>query len=308
MKRPAFMFYPADWLNDPALKLCSIGARGLWHELLCIMHGLTPYGHLSVSDRNAARLATVSQKEYARYTKELEENGVLSRTSDGVIFSRRMVKDEQIREVRAKAGYLGGNPLLKPKDKQQDNLAHVNELKQAVKQKPTPSFAVASALAVSSSLSQSAVDVRPQVDAHEPASGQELLIKTSKAITTEPTARLTQAQQAEIGRKSATAEDPIAEAKRLAAEMLEATTAPRKRSTPAPKAQPPATSANAPAPPGAARMAMLNAGPTNGRTKAPPDWAMSEDGISLKAAELHIERLPNETFRALKQRCLEAAK
>jgi hypothetical protein len=101
--------------------------------------------------------------------------------------------------------------------------------------------------------------------------------------------------------------DPVEAAKAAGNAAIDATTAPRQRDKPPaqPKPQPLATPA-APLAPGAARLAMLQAGPTNGRTKAPKDWAMSEEGIILKAAELHIERLPNETFRALKQRCLQA--
>jgi hypothetical protein len=29
--------------------MCSIGARGLWMEMMCIMHEGEPYGHLLVS-------------------------------------------------------------------------------------------------------------------------------------------------------------------------------------------------------------------------------------------------------------------
>jgi len=112
----------------------------------------------------------------------------------------------------------------------------------------------------------------------------------------------------QIERREQERQRQVEAAKRLAQEALDATTAPRKRSTPAPKPQPPAAPTTPPATEGARRLAAMQAGPTNGRTKAPPDWAMSEDGISLKAAELHLERLPNETFRALKQRCIEAAK
>ena len=31
-------FWWGDWQNDKALRLCSIGARGLWMEMLCIAH------------------------------------------------------------------------------------------------------------------------------------------------------------------------------------------------------------------------------------------------------------------------------
>jgi hypothetical protein len=47
MKRPADQFYPGDWLNDAALRACSLAARGLWKDMNCIMHQGHPYGHLT---------------------------------------------------------------------------------------------------------------------------------------------------------------------------------------------------------------------------------------------------------------------
>jgi hypothetical protein len=150
VKRPAFMFYPADWRKDPALRVCSIAARGLWIDMMALMHEGEPYGHLvvngeAVSDAQLARLIGESVAVVRRLVKELESRNVFSRTESGVIFSRRMVADEHIRTVRAESGKLGGNPALKDKgkDKQKDN--------QTSKQIPTPSVAVAGSVAVSSS-------------------------------------------------------------------------------------------------------------------------------------------------------------
>lgn len=133
MKRPAFQFYPADWRKDPALSSCSLAARGLWIELLCIAHESEDYGHLSINGRpmtNAqlARMVGESPKAFDKLLQELEDAAVFSRKDDGVIYSRRMVKDEHIRNVRASAGKQGGNPnLLKQK------------VKQTGEQNPTPS-------------------------------------------------------------------------------------------------------------------------------------------------------------------------
>jgi hypothetical protein len=141
MKRPAFQFYPADWRKDPELRVCSIAARGLWIDMLAIMHEGTPYGHLTtsggdISPADLARLVGEPAALVRRLLGELEARKVFSRDSAGVIHSRRMVRDEHIRNVRAAAGALGGNPhLLGAKDKQTDN--------QTAKQNPTPSSAVA---------------------------------------------------------------------------------------------------------------------------------------------------------------------
>lgn len=95
-KRPAFQFYPSDWRNDPGLRLCSIGARGLWMDMMCLMHEGQPYGHLTVMGRHMppealARLVGEGAAPVKRWLKELGENEVYSTTEDGVIFSRMMI-------------------------------------------------------------------------------------------------------------------------------------------------------------------------------------------------------------------------
>lgn len=141
MKRPAFQFYPADWQKDAALQSCSVCSRGVWIEMLCIMHQCEPYGYLAVNGRamtneQLARLIGETPAFTRKALAELEGAAVFSRDDAGCIFSRRMVKDERIRNVRAEAGKQGGNPLLlgakdKQKVKQTDN--------DTVKQSPTPS-------------------------------------------------------------------------------------------------------------------------------------------------------------------------
>ena len=36
--RPWMKWYPADWRSDPGLRMCSFAARGLWADLLALMH------------------------------------------------------------------------------------------------------------------------------------------------------------------------------------------------------------------------------------------------------------------------------
>lgn len=137
MKRPAFQFYPADWRKDAALQSCSLSAQGLWVNMMCIAHECDPYGYLSVNGKpmqpaQLARLVGLSAKECLALLEELGGAGVYSKSEDGAFFSRRMVKDERLRSIRAEAGRLGGNPnLLGDKVKQKDN--------QTSKQSSTPS-------------------------------------------------------------------------------------------------------------------------------------------------------------------------
>jgi hypothetical protein len=98
MAQPWLKFYPRDWRGDQALRSVSMAARGLWIECLCIMHEAKPYGHLMlngnpVGDDVLARMAGASVDEVSALTAELRQAGVLSMTSRGVIFSRRMTRD-----------------------------------------------------------------------------------------------------------------------------------------------------------------------------------------------------------------------
>lgn len=133
MKRPSFQFYPSDWLRDTALRSCSTGARGLWIDMICFMHEGSPYGYLKVADKvilpsNLARMVGESIEVVADWLIELQEAGVYD-IDNGAIFSRRMIRDEELRQKRSEGGKLGGNPNLKVNHK----------VIQEDKQKPTPS-------------------------------------------------------------------------------------------------------------------------------------------------------------------------
>ena len=36
--RPAFLFFPNDWLSSPDLNSCSLAAQGLWVRMLCYIY------------------------------------------------------------------------------------------------------------------------------------------------------------------------------------------------------------------------------------------------------------------------------
>lgn len=112
-KRPAFQFYPGDWLRDTALRSVSIAARGLWMDLICLMHDGQPYGHLAVNfnpipECRLAGMVGLTVETFRPLLAELMNAGIPGATPDGVLYSRRMVKDERIRAVRSRAGKAGG--------------------------------------------------------------------------------------------------------------------------------------------------------------------------------------------------------
>ncbi len=108
MKRPAFQFYPGDWLRSTDLRSCSVGARGLWIDMICLMHEGSPYGHLKVGSKDIgkdilARITGCSITDCEKWLAELLDAGVCSKL-DGTIVCRRMLRDERVRNARAAGG------------------------------------------------------------------------------------------------------------------------------------------------------------------------------------------------------------
>lgn len=116
-KLPSFQFYPGDWLKDTELRLCSIFARGLLVDLLCLMFeakhrgtlskpdGVTPLSDFQVVDA----VNGSSREEKLAALRELIDNGVLKRNSLGIIYSSRLIRDESLRALRKAAGSKGGS-------------------------------------------------------------------------------------------------------------------------------------------------------------------------------------------------------
>lgn len=131
---PWFKFKTRDWRASAKLRLCSFAARGLWIDLLSLMSEAAPRGFLLVegvapSPQQLTGLIGGSAAEIAKHLKELGATKVYSVTGqpmpddvaslipgdmpEGVILSRRMVRDEA-KAARDKAnGSGGGNPTLK---------------------------------------------------------------------------------------------------------------------------------------------------------------------------------------------------
>ncbi len=99
-KLPAMQFYPGDWLRDVDLRTCSLAARGLWLDMLCLMWQAPRRGYLQQSSGNAittemlARAVGTGTDDVAGLLQELESAGVFSHGEHGMIYSRRMVREE----------------------------------------------------------------------------------------------------------------------------------------------------------------------------------------------------------------------
>lgn len=118
MKRPSFQFYPGDYLRDAAVRALSLEARGLWVDMLCLMHQAPRRGYLElapgvpIDDSKLARMVGDSVNRISNLLDEMRLTGVFSEEG-GVIFSRRMVRDERRAEINTENGRKGGNPQIK---------------------------------------------------------------------------------------------------------------------------------------------------------------------------------------------------
>jgi hypothetical protein len=145
-KLPAFQFYPGDWMKDPSLRSVSFAARGLWVDMLCLMfEGGFKRGFMchpngkAITTPQLCRIVGGSAEEILPLLDELEATGVFSKTENGVIFSRRMVRDEERRKLLSDAGKRGGgNPKLRGENKPL-NPPLKGGLKTKVKPSPPPS-------------------------------------------------------------------------------------------------------------------------------------------------------------------------
>lgn len=111
MSQPWFKFSPTSWRGEQSLRAVSLAARGLWIECLCIMHEAKPYGHLvlngtAIGDDTLARMIGAPVDEVSALMAELRQAGVLSVTGNGVVVSRRMLRDHGLASKGRKAAKL----------------------------------------------------------------------------------------------------------------------------------------------------------------------------------------------------------
>lgn len=144
-KRPSFQFYPGDWLSNTNLKRCSFEEKGVWLEVMCLLHDSDEYGILrwSLEDIacaircNISTLHSLVRKGVLKgadkdgdkdtlspplYTTMTKRQGspetveLMPGQKGPVWFSSRMVRDEFIRKRRGDAGCKSSeHPNVPPK-------------------------------------------------------------------------------------------------------------------------------------------------------------------------------------------------
>lgn len=130
-KSPGFWFFTGDWMKDPELRFCSIFARGLLVDLLCILHEAKEQGYASNPDGSPRTNEQIvdaisggSREEKLAALAELEQSGVLSRDLRGVLYSRRVARLGELSAARKQNGSKGGS---KTSSKRQANLKQTEQ-------------------------------------------------------------------------------------------------------------------------------------------------------------------------------------
>lgn len=127
MKRPSFQFYPGDWQANSNLKRCTHAEKGVWLDVLCLLHDQPDYGILRWSLKEIAQAVGCSMS----LLKGLVSKGILKGSDEEVTepyiytprsgrkdghpviligiqagpcwYSSRMVKDEYVRTIRGES-------------------------------------------------------------------------------------------------------------------------------------------------------------------------------------------------------------
>lgn len=137
--RPSFQFYPGDWTRNANLRRCSPAARGVWLDVMCLMHDQDEYGILrwplkEIAQASGASLAHLRELVDKRVMKGVDKGDCegfvyvpRSGRKDGepvtlivpqggpIWYSTRMVRDEYVRTIRAESGANGAASKAAPK-------------------------------------------------------------------------------------------------------------------------------------------------------------------------------------------------
>jgi hypothetical protein len=125
MKRPYLMLYVADWQSNPKLRCCTFAERGIWIEVMCILHDQDEYGLIRWPLKQIAQAVHTSLSSLRKLVdKEVLKGADPGSTCEALIYtprsgrkdgppvtlveaqpgpiwySSRMVRDEYLRRVR----------------------------------------------------------------------------------------------------------------------------------------------------------------------------------------------------------------
>ena len=167
VKLPALQWYPGDWRKDPGIQALSYEERGVWFELLMLMHDCDDRGKLilngnPITNHRLGIMLRLTEDEISQHISQFISLGVASVCeTTGAVMCRRMVRDEDKRKKLSGYGRLGGNPEF---EKGKSNPYHKPTDKPLDKPTDKPNITPSS----SSSSSSSEESVVPTSGTHKP--------------------------------------------------------------------------------------------------------------------------------------------
>lgn len=118
-KKPYYRWYPGDLRRDAAVQSCAWDIRAVWREMLDLMHDGEPRGFLTAGgvpiktgkELSIAIGGGIPAGLCQRAIDMVKAKRICGVTEEGVIFSRRMVRDEELDKVRGEGGSKGGRKV-----------------------------------------------------------------------------------------------------------------------------------------------------------------------------------------------------
>lgn len=137
--RPSFQFYPGDWLSNNKLRFCSHEEKGVWIDIMSLMHDSAEYGILRYTLQEMAGAVRCKMN----ILKSLQKKCILKGADSGIYcepfiftprhagkdgepvilipkqigaiwYSSRMVRDEYLRKKRANPNLYLSSPNYSP--------------------------------------------------------------------------------------------------------------------------------------------------------------------------------------------------
>lgn len=140
MKRPSFQFYPGDWTSNSNLRRCSHAEKGIWIDVMCLLHDQEEYGIVRWPLKEIAQAvnctvavlrglvtkgilkgadAPHAVEPFVYVPRSGRKDGdpvILVNAQPGPIwYSSRMVKDEYVRTIRGESSRFGAGDGDAPK-------------------------------------------------------------------------------------------------------------------------------------------------------------------------------------------------
>lgn len=104
-KQPAFQFYPADWLKDTSLQMCSFATQGIWMHILCRMWEQEERGKITGTPEEFCRLIGCCNAEFVNFLQEIRQKFVADVTEcngNVTLINRRMYREQKARNQAKK--------------------------------------------------------------------------------------------------------------------------------------------------------------------------------------------------------------